>query len=82
MKVFSGKKFLVFISLLFFNGSSCQSCSDPLINSWIKSTGSATSGSASGLSANVQTIAYDSNYVYIYASGIPSYRSLNFIFSS
>ena len=49
-------------------------CSDALINSWTKSSGTASSGSASGIISNVQTIAYDSSYVYIRSSGIPSYR--------
>jgi hypothetical protein len=74
---YSVKYFLVLVSLILFNQSS-QSCSDPLITSWIKSTGSAKNGSAKGLPADVQTIAYDTNYVYIYASGIPSYRYKHF----
>ena len=31
-------------------------------------------GNGSAYLANVQTIAYDTSYVYIQASGIPSYR--------
>ena len=31
-------------------------------------------GNGSAYLANVQTIAYDTNYVYIQSTGIPSYR--------
>ena len=46
---------------------------DPLITSWIQCTGYGA-GNGSAYLANVQTVAYDSSYIYIKASGIPSYR--------
>ena len=69
-------KFLLkyIIVMIIYQNTNAQLCSDPLITSWIQSSGTATSGSAKGLAANVQTVAYDTNFVYIYASGIPSYR--------
>ena len=54
--------------------SHSQNVTDPLITSWIKSSGLAASGSGKGLLTNVLKIGYDSNYVYIQSTGIPSYR--------
>ena len=51
-----------------------QNVTDPLITLWVKSSGFATSGSASGILTNVLTIGYDTNYVYIHSTGVPSYR--------
>jgi len=51
-----------------------QSVTDPLITSWVKFSGLATSGSASGILTNVISIAYDTSYVYIKSTGVPSYR--------
>ena len=74
MEIFLNK--IIFLAVFcLLNIQKCeQTCTDALITSWVKSTGTATSGKASGIAANVQTIAYDTNYVYILASGIPSYR--------
>ena len=54
--------------------SHSQNVTDPLITSWIKSCGLAASGSGKGLLTNVIKTGYDSNYVYIQSTGIPSYR--------
>jgi hypothetical protein len=48
------------------------SLSDPLLTSWVRCTGYGL-GNGSAVLANVQKIMYSSDYVYVYASGVPGY---------
>jgi len=58
--------------------SKSTNVTDPLITSWVQSCGLAASGSAKGLLTNILKIGYDTNYVYIQSTGIPSYRLLDY----
>ena len=64
----------LFILSIFCVIQQSQSVTDPLITSWVQSCGLAASGSASGILTNVISIAYDTSYVYIKSTGVPSYR--------